>query len=84
MSTAKLIKWGNSIGIRIPAAIIKQAHLKSGEVLDISINKEGGLTLIPRKNAQENWTEQFNRIADSEQDELIEFNNDFDEDEWTW
>ena len=51
MSTVILTKWGNSIGLRIPSAIIKEAHLKSGEILDISINQKGGITLNPIQHA---------------------------------
>ena len=85
MSTVILSKWGNSIGIRIPSSLIKEAHLSPGEVLTITANKKGGLTLVPVKNRQEGWTEQFNAVADDQQDNLlIDFPNEFDEEEWTW
>ena len=35
MSTVILTKWGNSISLRIPSNIIKEAHLVAGEKLDI-------------------------------------------------
>ena len=85
MSTIILTKWGNSVGLRIPANIIKEAHLQVGEKLDITINKKGGIFLMPLKNSQADWTEKFNAIADAEQDDtLIDLHNEFDEDEWTW
>lgn len=85
MSTVILTKWGNSIGIRIPAAIIKEAHLASGEELNITVNKQGVVILMPVKNPQADWTEKFNAIADANHDEtLIDLPNEFDEDEWTW
>ncbi len=85
MSTVILTKWGNSIGLRIPSNILKEAHLAEGEKLDIKVNKKGGVTLMPFKNQQAGWTEKFNAIADAEQDEtLIDLVNEFDEDEWTW
>lgn len=40
MSTVTLTKWGNSIGIRIPAVIIKEAHLYPGEELEIKTDDE--------------------------------------------
>ena len=85
MSTVILTKWGNSIGLRIPSNIIKEAHLAAGEKLDINVNKKGGVVLMPFKNPQAGWTEKFNAIADAEQDEiLIDLPNEFDEDEWIW
>ena len=85
MSKVTLTKWGNSVGIRIPALIMKEAHLVSGEELEIRADKNGGLTLIPIKNQQEGWMEQFNAIADANHEALYtEISNDFDRDEWTW
>ena len=85
MSSVKLIKWGNSIGIRIPATIIKEAHLIPGDELTITANENGNVMLVPIKNQQEGWTDMFNAIADSKQDEmLMDSSNEFDEEEWTW
>ena len=85
MSTVTLVKWGNSMGIRIPAAIIQEAHLTPGEELKIQVNKKGGVTLIPISNPQMGWTEAFNAIADAQNNELlIDVPNQFDEEDWTW
>ena len=85
MSTVTLTKWGNSVGIRIPAIIMKEAHLLPGETLEIRADEKGVLTLIPIKNQQEGWTEQFNAIADANHEALyLDISNDFDTDEWTW
>ena len=85
MSTVTLVKWGNSMGIRIPAAIIQEAHLTPGEELKVQVNKKGGVTLTPIHDPQAGWTEAFNAIADAENNELlIDVPNQFDEEEWTW
>lgn len=85
MSTVTLTKWGNSVGIRIPALILKEAHLMPGDALQIKADEKGVLTLIAIKNQQEGWTEQFNVIADSKNETLyLDIENDFDADEWTW
>lgn len=85
MTKVTLTKWGNSIGIRIPSTMIKEAHLVPGEELNIVSNKKGGFTLVPIKNQQEGWLEMFNTIADAEDDKLlIDSSNEFDEDDWTW
>ena len=85
MSTVTLTKWGNSIGIRIPSAIIKEAHLYPGEELEIKANEKGVLTLTPVNNQQEGWLDKFNAAADSNAEEAnLVITNDFDVDEWTW
>lgn len=85
MATVVLTKWGNSIGIRIPATIIKESHLVPGEELKIIANESGGFTLIPVKNQKEGWTALFNAIADANNDEpLFDVSNEFDDEEWTW
>ncbi|MBA2652795.1 MAG: AbrB/MazE/SpoVT family DNA-binding domain-containing protein [Tatlockia sp.] len=85
MSTVTLTKWGNSVGIRIPATILKEAHLAPGEELEIRADEKGVLILIPIKNQQEGWLERFNAIADSTNEKLyLDISNDFDADEWTW
>ena len=48
----------------IPSVIIKEAHLHSGEELEIRADEKGMLTLIPIKNQQEGWLEQFNALID--------------------
>lgn len=85
MSTVTLTKWGNSMGIRIPSVIIKEAHLYPGEELEIRADEKGVLTLIPIKNQQEGWLDKFNAATDSSKEDLqLNISNDFDKDEWTW
>lgn len=85
MSTVTLVKWGNSMGIRIPAAIIQEAHLTPGEELKVQVNKKGTVTLTPIHDPQAGWAEAFNAIADTQNNELlIDIPSHFDEEEWTW
>jgi antitoxin component of MazEF toxin-antitoxin module len=85
MAIVTLTKWGNSIGIRIPSVIIKEAHLAPGEELEIRADENGMLTLTPIKNQQEGWLEKFNAAADfSSEEDHLDITNDFDMDEWTW
>ena len=45
-TTITLKKWGNSIGLLLPAAMAKAAHLSSGNRVEIDVSDE---TLIVRK-----------------------------------
>jgi len=86
MNTAKLVKWGNSLGIRIFTQDIKQANAYAGEEFKVIINSDGGFTLTPIKSLQKKWLELFNAAADKESEALLidQLNNDFDKDEWQW
>ncbi len=85
MSKVSLKKWGNSVGVRIPSTLLKEADLEPGEVLEISLIDNGSIVLTPTANKQDGWLEQFNAIADSDKDEqVIDLANQFDKDEWTW
>lgn len=86
MAKTSLIKWGNSVGIRIPANVFKAANAYIGEQFEITSNKKGGFTLTPVKKPQEGWTEAFNAIADAGHDELLinEIEGEFDQDDWRW
>lgn len=85
MSTIKLTKWGNSVGVRIPAMILKEAQLSQGCELEIFTEESGVIILKLKQDSQEGWQEQFNAIADTPvHEDLLEVGTDFDEEEWTW
>lgn len=41
-------KWGNSLGIRIPAIYARELELKNGSSVDI-IEDQGNLVIVPKK-----------------------------------
>ena len=49
---AKMVKWGNSLAVRIPKPAAEKARLKEGDVLEIEARAEGQIELRrPRKIA---------------------------------
>jgi antitoxin MazE len=42
-------KWGNSLAVRIPLAIAKQANLGEGDCVALDLNKDGGIVLRPTR-----------------------------------
>ena len=40
---AQMVKWGNSLAIRIPKAIVQEAKLKEGDALEIDAAGDGRL-----------------------------------------
>ena len=80
----RLIQIGNSRGVRIPAALIKQAGLEDCE-LELKVI-EDGLLLRPVQPARQGWAEAFKSMHSAGDDKplLDEVDNTFDEDEWAW
>ena len=46
-------KWGNSLAIRIPLAIAKQASLAEGDCVTLTVDREGGIVLRPARRKYE-------------------------------
>lgn len=46
--SAKIQKWGNSLGIRIPKSIIEKANLNENSEVIIE-NKDGAIIIFPRQ-----------------------------------
>lgn len=79
-----LIKIGNSQGVRIPKALIQQAHL-AGHQLEFQVVKTG-LLLKPIKKSRSDWQQQIEQAL-SKGDETID--NDWldaslTDDDWAW
>lgn len=79
----KLIRVGNSRGIRIPKHLIAEAGL--GDELEVV---REGATLVIRSpgNPREGWAEAFAAMAEQGDDHLLdpETPTTWDEHEWTW
>jgi len=46
---SKIAKWGNSLAVRIPLAIAKQASLSEGDSVRLALDREGGIHLRPAR-----------------------------------
>ena len=83
-----LTKIGNSQGIRIPKALIKEAHLENVEI-DLEV-VENGLLLKPiKKSVRENWQENIKQVLvknkNKKDDGVLEdFLNDNDLEDYEW
>lgn len=42
---AQILKWGNSLAVRIPKAIADEAELKAGDPLEIEVADRGSVQL---------------------------------------
>lgn len=82
---ARLIRIGNSKGVRLPKALREQARL--GEELELT--SQGNTIVISsrKRHPREGWEEAFKAAGPATNDELLfpePFDNEFDRTEWTW
>lgn len=81
---AEIIKIGNSKGLRIPKAFLKQCGMKDVVSLKIENTK---LVISPWDNKRAGWDENFQTMAKNKDDHLLEVDsikNSWDEEEWQW
>ena len=81
---ARIIQIGNSRGIRIPKAVLEQAHLSE----EVQIEAEPDRIVISSTHfPREGWDETFRLMAERGDDRLLEEPpplTSFDEVEWQW
>jgi len=47
-ATTQLSKWGNSLGLRLPKSVAREAQLDEGDTVDVSVNN-GTILIRPSK-----------------------------------
>ncbi len=75
-------KMGNSQGVLIPKPLLKEMGIKTGDNVDMSVER-GKLVIVPRKRKlREGWAEDSKAIAAAGDGGLVwpEFANDGDKD----
>ena len=80
----RVIKIGNSQGIRIPKLLLQQLGIKDEVELEAVADS---LMIRPVHHAREGWDEQFRQMAEQGDDQLldVEFSpTAFEESEWEW
>ncbi len=79
----QIIQIGNSLGIRIPKALLKQCGFKNSIVVRV---KDNTLVLSPDNEPRAGWDEAFKRMARSGDDKLLDGDIQLssDKDKWEW
>lgn len=79
----RLIRIGNSRGVRLPKAIIDQTAL--GDEVELSV-KDGAIVIARVAEPREGWARAAAALAASGADQLLDapVATRFDVDEWTW
>jgi antitoxin MazE len=82
---SKLVKIGNSQGVRIPKPLIAQVGIESD--IEISV-EENRLIISPARQARSGWAEAFRCMAERGGDRLLDeetvATTVWDEEKWEW
>lgn len=78
-----IINIGNSQGIILPSALLRQLNLTLKSIVEVVI--ENG-NIIIKPNLRQGWAEVAKQIHIEKDDKLLseDFPNKFDQEEWTW
>jgi antitoxin MazE len=81
----RIVRIGNSQGVRIPRALLEESGLH-GEVEIIA--QDGTLVIRPARKPREGWAEAFREMARRGDDALLDEAppslSTWDRDEWEW
>lgn len=81
----RIIKIGNSQGIRIPKPLLDQTGL--GEEVELELH-QNQIVIRPVHRPRYNWQSQFKAMAEQGDDKLLNEDaltlSNWDEDEWEW
>ncbi len=82
---ARIVKIGNSQGIRIPKPLLDQTGIVDDVELEVEKTK---IIIRPISNPRSGWDNAFRIMAKNNDDTLINGNenisNSWDEEEWQW
>ncbi len=78
----RIVKIGNSQGIKIPKILIDQANLGENVALEV---EEGYIIIRPGRPVRAGWAKQFKKMAEANDDKPIDLEvQDAAWDEWEW
>ena len=81
----RIVKIGNSQGIRIPKWLLEQSGLGENVILEVQGNQ---IVIRQAKHPREGWAEQAKLMAERGDDKLEDWDapwlDSWDEEEWEW
>jgi len=80
---ARLVRIGNSRGVRLPEAIIAQAGLT--EEVELGV-RDGAIIIARATSARSGWADAARQMRHRDEDRLLALSvpTRFDEKEWEW
>lgn len=82
--TTRIRKIGNSSGIIISRRMLEELNIEPKDELELTV-KDGKILIQKIDEPRKDWKEKFLKTGSiQEKEDLMEFPNDFDTEEWTW
>jgi len=82
---ARIVKIGNSKGVRIPQAFLRQTGLREDIEIEVHDNE---IVIRSAERPRQGWAEAFQAMAARGDDRLLDADSasqsSFDRDEWRW
>ena len=82
---ARIVKIGNSQGIRIPKPLLEQLQINEDVDIEVENNQ---IVIRPVSNPRSGWDDAFRKMAENADDVLIDdeetLAHTWDETEWHW
>jgi antitoxin MazE len=82
---ARVVKIGNSQGIRIPKTILEQTGIMNDVELDVEKDR---IVIRPISNPRQGWENAFKAMSDNRDDILMRGDENishfWDDEEWRW
>jgi antitoxin MazE len=80
---AKVVRIGNSRGIRLPKFLLEQVGLMEEVELEV---RDGAIVITPAQQPRRGWAEAARAVAVQDDDELLDepVPTEFDREEWGW
>ena len=83
----RIVKIGNSQGVRIPKAILEQAGLEEQGEVELEVG-ERQIVIRPAGHPRAGWRGQFEEMARQGDDRLLDLDlaslSEWDDSEWEW
>jgi antitoxin MazE len=76
----RIVKIGNSQGIRIPKLLLEQSGIKENVKIEV---REGRISIVPAEPARAEWSQAFSAATDDLELDLVT-GTTWDEEEWEW
>ena len=80
----RIVKIGNSQGVRIPKLLLDQTDLQGDIELEV---EEGRIIIRASHSVRDGWDAQFKQMAELGDDQLLDEDviaSTWDEEEWEW
>lgn len=81
----KIVRIGNSKGIRLPKSLLEQYNMKDEVLLE---TKKNAVVIRPLENPRAGWEESYKSMRSRGDDRLLDketiVETEWDEEEWRW